>query len=314
MSGGVPVGASGRVDPAHPRIEPGSRFNRNRGADFSTRHPRSESLLPARVGEILLAQIREELSERDLQVIKFVGELRLASGRQVRRLFFPDESFATAETAARSCRRVLNRLAANRLLRRLQRRVGGVRAGSDGFVYALGPIGFRLVQPEGRSRPRSLEPSNPFVDHQLSVSEFAVELSLAERRGEIKQLVLQGEPRCWRRLPGQRARAGLLRPDLHVRLWSGDAELWWFVEVDLGTTHLPGLLGKCALYESYYRAGAEQAKHRVFPRVLWVCPTATRAAKLEASIGRSRGLTRELFRVATTSAAMPMLQGAETDQ
>jgi hypothetical protein len=264
-----------------------------------------------RVGELLMQRIRDELSERDLAVIGFVGEFRLASARQLRRLFFPDGEFATAETAARCSRRVLKRLQRDRLLTRLERRVGGFRAGSDGFIYALGTVGYRLLHPEGRRRPRHFEPASPFVDHQLAVSELAVELRLVERQCSIEVLALQGEPRSWRMLPGQRARVGSLRPDMHVRLRSGEVELSWFVEVDLGTAHLPALLRKCALYESYYQSGAEKAEHGVFPRVLWIGSTENRLARLRDAIARSRQLTDELFALTTAENAVGVLCGAE---
>lgn len=188
--------------------------------------------------------------------------------------------------------------------------MGGIRAGSDGFVYGLGAIGHRLAHPEGRSRPRDFEPSRPFVDHQLAVTELAVDLRLAER---IELVALQGEPRSWRMLPGQRARVGSLRPDLHVRLRSGTIELSWFVEVDLGTTHLPALLRKCALYESYYRSGVEQAEHGVFPRVLWVVPNDRRLARVRDAIVCSRQLTDELFAATTAENALAVLCGLEVE-
>lgn len=313
MSFDAPVGASGRVEPSTVQVEPGSRSGTNKGGDFST-PLRSDSPMPARVGELLLSRLRGELAERDLGIVGFVGEFRLASSRQLRQLFFPAAEFATPETAARCGRRVLNRLTSGRLLTRLERRVGGVRAGSDGFVYALGPVGFRMTQPEGRSRPRNFEPTVRFVDHQLAVSNLAVALRLARLRGEVSRLELQGEPRSWRMLPGQRAHAGLLRPDLHVRLYSGGVELSWFIEVDCGTTHLPALLRKCALYESYYRSGVEQAEHGVFPRVLWVTRTEARAARIGSAIAHRRGLTSELFAVTNTPTAVPVLRGAEIER
>jgi hypothetical protein len=253
--------------------------------------------------------MRAELSERDRGLIGFVSEFRLASTGQLQQAFFPDAEFATPATAARCCRRVLNRLTFGRLLTRLERRVGGVRAGSEGYLYALGPVGFRLTQPTGQSRPRTFEPSAQFVTHQLAVSQLAVELLLVARQGAVTALDLQGEPRSWRMLPGQRARAGLLRPDLYVRLRSGDTELSWFVEIDRGTTHLPALLRKCALYESYYRAGVEQTERGVFPRVLWVAPTEARAARITAAIGRRADLTAGLFTATPTATAAQVLRG-----
>lgn len=308
MSVGVPVGPSGRVDSNPTATEQESYPDKNKGGDFST-SPRSESAPPARVGALVLARMIDELSERDRGVMGFVAEFRLASAEQLRRAFFPASEFATPPTADRCCRRVLHRLTRTRVLNRLERRVGGLRAGSDGFIYGLGPVGFRMTQPEGRSRPRAFEPSPQFIHHQLAVSHLAVELMQAARQDAVSALHLEGEPRSWRMLPGQRSRAGMLRPDMHVRLRSGDVEMSWFVEIDRGTTHVPALIRKCVLYESYYRAGVEQAEHGVFPRVIWVAPTGARAERIAAGVGRRADLTPGLFAVATTDAAVQLLRG-----
>ena len=80
-----------------------------------------------------------------------------------------------------SRRRVLARLVANQLLTPLDRRIGGVRAGSAGLVFALGPAGQRLqalVADELSPSRRSRQPDTPtvrFLSHQLAVSELYVE-------------------------------------------------------------------------------------------------------------------------------------------
>jgi hypothetical protein len=309
VSAAVPVGASGRVESQGSAVEPISRHLQNKGADFSTRLSRIDS--QARVGRRELERLRGEATDRDGSIVRFLAEFRLASAAQLRRRFFPEQQFATADTAARTSRRVLGRLASHRLLVRLERRVGGLRAGSDGFVYGIGPVGHRLIEPEGRSRPRFVEPSPAFVHHHLAVTELAVELEVGGRGGAFELLDVAGEPRCWRTLPGQRARAGALRPDLHIRLRTGEVELSWFVEVDMGTAHLPAVLRKCSLYETYYRSGVEQAEHGIFPRVIWVTQTERRRARLWSAIDRRHGLTNELFVVADSSEVLGVLRGRE---
>src|SRR5438270_12207936 len=90
-----------------------------------------------------LTQLRERLSERDFDVIPSVAEHRFLTARQIEALHFADH--ATDLAGARVCRRVLARLTDERLLARLERRVGGIRAGSASYVYALGPSGGRLI-------------------------------------------------------------------------------------------------------------------------------------------------------------------------
>lgn len=264
-----------------------------------------------RLGRIGLARLRDGVSERDLAVASLVAELRLMSGQQIQELHFPVEAFASAETAARTCRRVLARLSRDRLLVRLDRRIGGLHAGSAGTVCGLGPVGYRLTEPEGRTRPRHWEPTDRFVDHALAVSQLAVDLTLLGRAGSVEILALQGEPRCWRHAPGQSTGVASLRPDLYIALGIGELEWRWFVEVDMSTTHLPALLRKCHLYESYYRSGTEQAAHGVFPRVLWATPNKQRADHLRRAIATSSQLTSALFLVTTADNAPGVLRGGE---
>lgn len=96
-----------------------------------------------------LRRFREQLSTRDLDIINKVSDLRLMSGRQIEVLYFAGEDHLSALSAARSCRRVLAGLTLDRLLVRLDRRVGGVRAGSGSYLYAIGPVGHRILATGG---------------------------------------------------------------------------------------------------------------------------------------------------------------------
>lgn len=254
-----------------------------------------------RLGRRGLTQLRAQLSERDLAVAGRVAQLKLMSGRQIERLHFTVEHHATALTAARTCRRVLERLVSDRLLVRLDRRVGGVRAGSASFVYGLGPVGQRVLGLDGPRR-RFREPTATFVAHTLAISERVVTLTLADRRGDFELLELEAEPACWRPLGAQQ-----LRPDLFVSLGAEEYEYRYFIEIDLGTESLPRLIAKCQTYDAYYRTGAEQRRHGVYPRVLWIMHDEHRTAKLRDLIERSRSLTPELFVVTTDESAFDVL-------
>lgn len=309
----LPLGPTGRDESTTRRGQRRSRVGRAKGGDSSApsvQHSPHPAAGP-RIGRHGLEQLRSELTERDFSIVRFVAELRLASARQLRHLFFADHDFATIQTAARNARRVLARLETMRLLRRLRRRVGGVRAGSDGYVYVLGPVGYRVVEPEGWARPRVWEPSAQFVDHHLAVTQLAVDFRRFEQTGVIEQLEIQGEPRCWRPLPGQRPRTGLLRPDLLLAFAVADREVRWFIEVDRGTAHLPAILRKCHLYERYYRSGREQAEHGIFPRVHFVTTDVDRAERITAAIARDSGLTPQLFATATAETASRVICGKE---
>lgn len=254
-----------------------------------------------RVGRLELFAIEERLTDRDRLILEHVGQLRLLCARQIQVLVFPDDGHASPATAARCCRRVLERLTRERLLSRLERRVGGARFGSASYVYALGPVGQRVLDADGPRR-RLTEPSARFVAHTLSVAEFFVQLHLHVRAQGWQLLSWQSEPACWREVTTLGGRV-VLRPDLFVVLGVGEYELRWFVEIDLGSEHLPTLLRKCRLYHSYYKSGREQHRYRVFPRVLWVMPNQSRAERLRATVDADRRLTAELFRIALTDAA-----------
>ncbi len=262
-----------------------------------------------RKGRRQLARLAGELLDRELGVVASVGQLRLATARQLERLHFtvPDQH-ATALTAARSCRRILERLVRQRLLVRLQRRIGGVRAGSASFIYALGPVGDRVLAVDGPRR-RFREPSALFVAHTLEVSELYVRLHEAARGGGLQLLDIETEPVCWRSVTTIGGRS-LLKPDLFVVTGNDDYEFRWFVEVDLGTEHAPAVQRKCRIYEAYYRSGIEQASVSVFPRVLWVAPDEERAGRLQRAIEAKTDLTDGLFVVTTAVQAIKVLGGS----
>lgn len=261
-----------------------------------------------RLGSRQLAGLRDELSGRDHATVGQVAELRLMSARQIEAIHFPLSEHASALSAARGCRRVLERLVRDRLLVRLERRIGGIRAGSASFVYALGPVGHRLVAADG-ARPRLREPSASFVAHTLAIGDVVVVVTEAARAGRLELLGLQTEPRCWRTFTGSAGEPTVLRPDLYVSVGAQEFEHRWFVEVDLGTEHLPTLLGKCQAYEAYYRSGTEQAQHGVFPKVLWLMHDDRRTASLSSAIRRSSKFTDDLFQTATPEALLRVLTG-----
>lgn len=261
----------------------------------------------SRYGRAAVRELRRALSERDLAVVSQVAELRLMSGRQIEAVHFPHAAHATASAAGRQCRRVLARLVRDRLLLRLPRRVGGIRAGSHAFVYGLGPVGHRLLRDDG-SRLRVHEPGDPFVAHQLAVSQLVVDLTVTSRSSGLELVAVEGEPTCWRTLPALGRL--LLRPDLFLALAVGELEYRWFVEVDRGSHHLPAVLRKARLYQSYYQSGVEQARHGVFPRVAWVTPDASRATRLQELLG-SGEFRDGLMLVTTSDAAARALAGGQ---
>lgn len=255
-----------------------------------------------------VAQLQGRLSARDLAIIRQVAELRLMSARQIQALHFPAAEHDNERAATRARQRVLTRLCRERLLSRLERRIGGVRAGSAALVLVLGPVGQRVLGRDG-SRRRAYEPSWRFFDHTLAISQLVVDVSVAARHGLLDVLEAQAEPRCWRRFAGLGGRL-VLRPDAFLALGIGDYELRWFIEVDRSTESLPTVLRKCHLYADYYQSGTEQAKHDgVFPRVCWIVPDDVRAERVRTAIARNSALSGRLFVVTTSARAITTLQG-----
>lgn len=251
--------------------------------------------------------LRHRLSDRDMAILDQVADLRLMSALQIEALHFTDADHRSQLAAARACRRVLERLVRDRLLVRLDRRIGGVRAGSASFIYGLGHIGQRVLALEGPRR-RFQEPSVLFTDHTLAISQLVVDLSKADRAGQFEVLDVQSEPRCWREMGSSNGRS-TLRPDLYTVLGTPEYEYRWFIEVDRGSEHLPTLLAKCQAYEDYFRTGAEQRTQGVFPRVCWIVPTDSRAEQLVGKIEKANGLTAAMFEVTTPERAIATLSG-----
>lgn len=249
--------------------------------------------------------LRERLSERDDAILRQVAELRLMSARQIEAIHFPPAEHGSQPAATRARQRVLARLVRERLLTSLERRIGGVRAGSAGLVFALGTLGQRVLSLDGPRR-RAYEPSARFVDHTLAVAQLNVDATLAERAGRLEVLEAQAEPRCWREFAGIGGRH-LLRPDAFLSLGVGDYELRWFIEVDRASESLPVVRKKCRLYADYYQSGIEQAKSGVFPRVCWSVPDERRAVRVQQTIATDRSLPAGLFVVTTTAQTVATL-------
>jgi hypothetical protein len=240
-----------------------------------------------------------QLTERDHAVLKRVSDLRFVNGSQLTRLHFWDSDDEVAN--ARAARRALLRLTRLDCLERLPRQVGGVRAGSAGFVYRLGLAGHGIAaelgwQPEGRRR-RSQAPGTLFLSHALQVAELHTLLAEGDRSRRFELLALDAEPACWRSYGGTHGQRATLKPDSYVRLGIGEYEDSYFVEIDMGTEGSRALEGKLRQYVEYGATGQEQAERAVFPLTVWLTPDAERASIIEACIERLPHSVQDLFEV-----------------
>lgn len=262
-----------------------------------------------RTGRHGLLRVRDSLSERDRAVLHSVAEHRFLQTWHLRGLHFTGH--ATPTSATRTCNRVLRRLAQLRVIRTLERPIGGVRAGSDAYVWALGPIGDRLLRLESGTgvRKRMREPSEWTLLHTLAIADAHLALVGAARAGRLELLCVQTEPDCWRRYLGASGEPHTLQPDLFAVTATGGYEDFWFIEVDRGFQNQTTLLAKCRTYQTYRDTGREQHEAGVFPRVVWVMATARRVAALQASIRAARQLDADLFRVTVLDGLADLVAG-----
>jgi hypothetical protein len=255
-------------------------------------------------------QLASRLSTRDRAVLQTVSSLRFVSGAQLTRMHFYEAPSADAN--ARTARRVLQRLVQLNCLHRLPRRIGGVRAGSSGFVYCLGLLGQRLAvlwgwQPGRRTR-RSHVPGLAFLNHALAVAELHTLLTEGDRAGRFELLELAAEPASWRSyggIGGQR----VLKPDSYLRAHVGEFEDSYFIEVDMGSEGSQTLDRKLREYVAYAASGQEQTRRGVFPRVLWLTPDETRSGVIAGCVQRLPRQAGELFAVALQGDAANVVSG-----
>lgn len=256
-----------------------------------------------------------DLSERDLAVLADLARVRLLTGRFVERLQLSEGS---PLTRARRTRSLLQRLNDMGLVTRMERQVGGVRAGSSGFVYALAANGQRLTTGHGPvggvRRRRPWEPARLFVDHILAVSEVFVDLREAEREQRIELLAFEAEPACWRHWHGQSNEALILKPDAFTVIGSGDFEHSWFVEVDLGTESRSVIKRKAMVYAHYWRSGEEQRQRGLFPRVLWLTDTERRRDDLTEALASLDPELWQLFQVGLRRGAVELVARDDKEQ
>jgi hypothetical protein len=264
---------------------------------------RSSSALLVRGGGS--ASVKGRLGDRAESMTLDVARCRLMSGSQLQRLYFPTSNHASFPAAARSCRRVLRRLVDEQILRALDRRIGGVRAGSQGLVYEVGQAGRRWLgdqHPGGRRQPTTW-----FVEHTLAVAEWYVSLKLSERSGYCSNLVVQVEAEARRSFIGGIGRQ-MIAPDLFVNLVAGSDELAWWVEVDKGTEHQMTLRTKIERFQAYYMTGLEGLRLGFFPRVLFIIEEDQRLNDIKRASKAAR-TALGLVAVVTKDQALTVLLG-----
>ncbi len=241
-----------------------------------------------------------ELSERDLAVLKTLLRVRFATSRQIQRVHVYD---GTPLGNTRVAARILKRLADQRIITRLPRQVGGVRAGSASMVLTLARPAIALLS-RGTSPVRTPKlPGEQYIGHALAVTELYVGLKELEREDKLTVKSFQVEPRRDVGVYGRQ----LLRPDANVKTHIGQYAYYWFIEMDLGTERRPQLRQKLDAYTKYWARGREQHQTGVFPKVLFLVPDDSRKAVIDQLVQRLPIHHRRIFQVELIEHVMEVL-------
>lgn len=263
-----------------------------------------------RISALRLSEIDLALTGRDREILEKLSELRYLKTNQIQRLFFPP--LVTPRAALSATTRALNRLKNLGIISHLERRIGGVRAGSQGLIWHLTEAGLRLLAIgtlQAGKRIRFQEPSPTFLRHILAVAECYTQITQicqTEKAMGLSEVTV--EPECWRKFT-QNGKVVSLRPDLFAKTTSGDYQDTWFIEMDLATESATDIVTKCRRYHQYYQTGIEQRDGDVFPIVLWVVPDQARKERLEEAITTAfRGRVVHIFKVITPNALRTTLR------
>lgn len=249
------------------------------------------------------SQLDRLLGDRDWLILSSVQGFRFLTTRQIARRHFNHER--GPGPIPRNANQALARLRELGLLSNLDRRIGGVRAGSGGYVWQLTELGDRALKThlgqKRHSRLRPYEPSTSFLDHTLAVAEVVITLQEISSNGPVAVLHFQLEPECWRSYLGPSGETRTLKPDLAVVTKSSGFEDHWFIEVDQATEPPNRVIRKCLQYQEYLATGREQARVDLFPAVVWAVPNERRRDQLSRRLRDEAVIDPRLFTVATTN-------------
>lgn len=262
-------------------------------------------------GSRMLHETAQRLTSRQTTMLIFLETHRLASTNHLARMHRVDH--ATATSALRQAARALKRLHSMHLVRPLERRVGGARAGSTGLVWSLTDTGarlLRLVHGVGKARRyRASEPGAMFTEHTLAVTELVVRLHEAVQAGLIERVIVEPEPDCWRRYLGPHGIPVTLKPDLSASTTTPEFVDEWFFEIDRGTENPARVVTKCQQYVAHRQQGSEQRGRGVYPAVVWFTITSERQATLQRHLDADGSIPLGVITITTIDALDALLTG-----
>jgi hypothetical protein len=258
-----------------------------------------------------LATLDARLSRRERAAISLLLEMRFLSTAQLERWVFGG---ATPLARARASRRSVAKLVELGLVRHLERRIGGVRAGSAGHINVLTALGLRLAAAHGWITPeqarRTREPGTQFVQHHLAVAEAHLRVLEARARGELDLLARQAEPAAWREFTAPGGGQVTLKPDACFTIGPESRATDWLLEVDRATVGGSTLERKLSIYVDFSRSGQMSGARGPTTKVLWLVPDRRRLEQLQQAFGRTPAAARPLFRAAIFDDLVAVLANA----
>lgn len=265
-----------------------------------------------RISRARLMEISGRLGEKDKSILVSFFTCRFLTTKQIKRLHFKGASSPSA--AMRSANRTAKKLESLGLITALERRIGGVRAGSGSYVWTLTMAGVKLLginnlAPQNTGRKQPYEPTSRFLLHTLAIAEVYIQLTEICEAHHMELSKVEFEPLCWRTYPGPGGVAAVLKPDLYVVLTSGDYEDHYFFEIDMETEAPSRIVRKCWQYVSYYKSGAQQRQAKVFPLVVWLSCGDKRGDSLRCHIQSELGNFNNIFLSTTPDKLEGLVRG-----
>lgn len=253
------------------------------------------------------------LTKQDVEVLSLLNRCRYATTRQIVELYFRENKPKTATRRANLLTKNLSNLG---LIVHLNRRIGGVRAGSGSYVWHITHKGIKELRRVDESVKLRLknryEPSQNHLKHQLFVTQIFVELTTLHLDGKITIENFSFEPKCWRSFTTLFSHF-TLKPNEFVRLMVGNFEEAYFFEADNATEHLGRIIAKCKQYIAYFNTGIEQRENEIFPLVVWVVPDDKRKLAILNRIKEDLDGYWELFEVITLDEFSGFIEGGRAD-
>jgi len=262
-----------------------------------------------RISDKEIKRIREVLSDTEKEVLHSISECRYLTTKQIKRLYYIQSKSEPANM--RRANRSMIKLWDYGLVRPLDRRIGGVRAGSGSYVWQITSAGIKvLLDNEDTTRKRNREPTSAFLLHTLMVSEVYIGLIKLSRDSIVGIEDIQLEPQCWRTYTSASSE-NYLKPDLYAVITNGEYEDYYFFEIDNGTESPSRVIKKCQQYEKYYTSGYEQTKTHVFPYVIWIVPDQKRKVSLTAHIKEDINLSSIFVIITLEELSTLIISGAD---